>query len=176
MRSGKLDLDDVVALFEGWRANKQGRLIPAGLWQAAIGLLDRYSPSAICRRLRLSPARFKEVRQAAVAGAADGSRGAGVPVRGGDRQAVRAPRPLPARVAAVRGERAFVEFPALGVAIGEVAGPRGRGEVPPASAGCRLVLESATGTLTVLTRAPDDDLVDAVCRFVLGAVGRGARP
>lgn len=167
MRSGKLDLDDVVALFEGWRANKQGRLIPGGLWQAAIGLLDRYSPSAICRRLRLSPARFKEVRQTGMAAAAGG------PVKSGDRQAVRAPRPLPVPAAPATG--AFVEFPALGVAIGEVAGPRGSSAVPPASAACRLVLESATGTLTVLTRAPDDDLVDAVCRFVLGAVGRGAR-
>jgi hypothetical protein len=174
MRSGKLDLDGVAGRFEAWRANKRGRLIPAVLWRAALSLLDRYTASAICLRLRLGPARFKQVRQAAMAEVAGGSRGRG---KGDDRRSLRAPRPqpLPAPVAMIPADRAFVEFPALGVTV---TGASGRCEAPSATAaGYRLVLESARGTLILLTRAPDGELVDVVCRFVLGAMGSGgAKP
>jgi len=160
MRSGKLDLDDVAVRFEAWRANKHGRLIPAELWRAALGLLDRFSQSAICRRLRVSPARFKQVRERAKAGAAGASRRP----RKDDEPGGLRPQSSPASVAMVPAEGAFVELPAVGVAVSEV----GRGY--------RLVLESGRGTLTLLTGAPDDELVESVCRFVLGAMGSGARP
>jgi hypothetical protein len=43
------------ALFEQWRAARQGRSkIPDELWQAAASLHGRYSASQLCRELRLS--------------------------------------------------------------------------------------------------------------------------
>ena len=43
------------ALFEPWRAARQGRSkIPDELWQAAVSLHGRYSASQLCRELRLS--------------------------------------------------------------------------------------------------------------------------
>ncbi len=173
MRGGKADLEDVAARFETWRANKRGRLIPAELWRATLGLLNRYSPNAVCRRLRLDPTRLKQVRRGGIAGSAGGTR----PCRKGSerREARRAEvKPRPARLAMVPAGRAFVEFPALGVALGEATETGSMRDGPPV--GYRLVVESATGTLILLTRAPGGDLVEAMCRFVLGAMGGGVRP
>jgi hypothetical protein len=41
---------------------------------------------------------------------------------------------------------------------------------------CRLTLESTAGTLSVVTAGPGPELVEAACRFVLGALGDGRRP
>lgn len=59
------DLDDVHAQFEAWRTGARGRRsIPEPLLRAAVALLDRYTPSTICRRLRLNAARLRRARQA----------------------------------------------------------------------------------------------------------------
>ncbi len=63
MRSRKAGLSEVEKQSESWRSKPHGRLIPEELWNAAVGLLDRYTPSAICRHLRLNSARFKKVRK-----------------------------------------------------------------------------------------------------------------
>jgi hypothetical protein len=47
--------------------------------------------------------------------------------------------------------------------------------VPRATDRYRLVLESAAGTLSVVTTTPDRGLIDAVCRFVLGALDGDSR-
>ena len=65
----------------------------------------------------------------------------------------------------------------------ELAPPRpvlGGGMAPSAerthgASGCRLTLESTAGTLSLVTVAPGPGLVEAVCRFVLGALGDGPR-
>ena len=46
MRSRKAGLSEVEKQFESWRSKPHGRLIPEELWNAAVGLLDRYTPSA----------------------------------------------------------------------------------------------------------------------------------
>jgi hypothetical protein len=169
MRSGELDLEGVAAQFAAWRANKQGRLIPAALWRSAIRLLDRHSGTAICRRLRLCPARFKQAREGAIAGV-----GRLQPRQEADRR--RAPRPQRvATMAMVPAGGAFVELPAVGMTVGDVVGARGDEAPPVPAGGCRLVLESARGILSLVTRAPDGDLTEAVCRFVLGGMGSGSR-
>jgi hypothetical protein len=49
------DLARTRALFEQWRATRQGRSkIPDELWQAVVALHARYSASQLCRELRLS--------------------------------------------------------------------------------------------------------------------------
>ena len=62
MRSKKPELEEVVKQFKAWRSKPHARLIPEELWNAALGLLDRYSPSTICVHLRLNARRFKQVR------------------------------------------------------------------------------------------------------------------
>ena len=155
MRSRGRDLDGVVAKFEGWRAKRQGRAIPDDLWDAAIRLLDGHTATAICRALVLNPTRFKQMREA---------RGVSVGRRAAWRR-------LATKVAPGQGGSGFVEL----------APPRvGLGGMPPAEAGhsgtgCRLTLESAAGTLHVVSAAPGSALVEAVCRYVLGALGDGTR-
>jgi hypothetical protein len=152
MRSTRRELDGVVAKFEGWRSKRQGRAIPDELWDAAIRLLDRYTASGICRALGLNPARFKQMREA----------------RGGGTSRRRA------ATAVARGEgRGFIELapPRLGLFGGMVPSA----ELTHGASGCRLTLESAAGTLSVVTAAPGPALVEAVCQFVLGALGNGSR-
>src|SRR4051812_20224926 len=49
------DLSRTRALFEQWRATRQGRSkIPDELWQAVVAVHGRYSASQLCRELHLS--------------------------------------------------------------------------------------------------------------------------
>jgi hypothetical protein len=59
-------LEEVHAQFEAWRADSghARRAFPERLWRAAVGLLDRYPSSVVCRRLRLNATRFARVREA----------------------------------------------------------------------------------------------------------------
>ena len=156
MRSRGREFDGVVAKFEGWRAKRQGRAIPGDLWDAAIQLLDKHTATAICRALGLNPTRFKQMREA---------RGVSV-----GRRAAR--RRVAATVAPGEGS-GFVELapPKLGI----LGGLAPRAEPVHGGAGCRLTLESAAGTLHVVTAAPESALVEAVCRYVLSALGDGTR-
>lgn len=178
MRSRKLELEDVVRQFEAWRAKPHGRLIPEELWKAALGLLDRYAPSTICRHLRMSPARLKQVREAR-----DLVVGEERPMRRGrsdlGRRAARTGRhrsAAPGRMIALAPSRnGFVEFPPLGVGFGGGTTAPSLRDVERGPAGCRLSLESALGTFTVVTANAERGLVDAFCRFVLGALADGSR-
>jgi len=177
MRSKKPELEDVGDQFEAWRAKPHGRLIPAELWKAALGLLDRYSASTICGHLRLNAGRFKQMRE---------SRGVVVEQRRriGRRRSgasVRGPRKLLHRSSAseqittlASGRNAFLELPPLGVG-GGIMTPRLR-EAERVPAGFRLTLESAFGTLSVVTsRSSEEALAEAVCRVVLGALTDSSR-
>jgi hypothetical protein len=63
---------------------------------------------------------------------------------------------------------AFIELPPLGVGSSLMAAPLR--DVEQAGAGCRLTLESAWGRLSVVTfRSPEAGLLEAVCRWALGA-------
>ena len=150
MRSTRRDLEDVVARFEGWRARRQGRAIPDELWGAAIRLLDRHTASAICGALGLNPTRFKQMREAREV-------------------SVGATRRRAAAVARPEGG-GFVELTRPRLALLAGMAPSAAGT----DGGCRLTLESAAGTLSVVTAVPGSALVEAVCRFVLGALGDGA--
>lgn len=178
MRSRKPGLESVLAEFGRWRAKPRGRLIPDKLWKAALGLLDRYSPSAICRHLGLNPARFKQMREAR--GVARGERRPkgrhGVGSRAG-RASRRGPRlrTAPQRASLAASGNAFVELPSLSVAGGGGMLPPTVAGIPRGTAGVRLTLESAAGTLSVVTATRDHGLADAVCRFVLGVLGDGSR-
>jgi hypothetical protein len=157
MRSRRRDLDGVVAKFEGWRAKRQGRAIPEELWDAATRLLDRHTASGICRALGLNPARFKQVREA---------RGVSV----GGRAAWR--RRATTSVTLREGS-GFVELAAP--RSGLLAGLVPSAERTHGGSGCRLTLESAAGTLCVVSAAPGLALVEAVCLFVRGALGGDPR-
>jgi hypothetical protein len=156
MRSTRRDLDGVVAKFEGWRGRREGRAIPDDLWDAAIKLLGGYSASEICRALGLNPARFKQMREAR-----------GVSVSG------RVARRRAADTLARREGGGFVELAPPRLALGGGMAPSA--ERTYGASGCRLTLESTAGTLSVVTAAPGSGLVEAVCRFVLGALGDGPR-
>lgn len=157
MRSRGRELDGVVAKFEGWRAKRQGRAVPDDLWDAAIRLLDGHTATAICRALGLNPTRFKQMREA---------RGVSVGRPSARRRAatIVAPR---------EGSSGFVEL--TPPRIGLLGGMAPSAEPAHGGTGCRLTLESAAGTLHVVTGAPGSALVEAVCRFVLGALGDGTR-
>ena len=177
MRSTRPDLERVLAEFDAWRARPRGRLIPDRLWTAAVGLLDRYSASRICRQLRLNPTRFKQVRAARgvvarprrSAGRRRRTAAAGwVPPTG--RLAGTPDRVMPR----TRG-RVFAELPLLAGAGAGGSMPAPMSDAPRSAAGCRLIVESAAGTLTVVTAMPPPGVVDAVCRVVLGALADGSR-
>jgi hypothetical protein len=66
--------------------------------------------------------------------------------------------------------RVFAELPPLAVAgVGGIM-PAPMSDAPRSAAAWRLIVESAAGTLTVVTAMPHQGVVDAVCRFVLGAL------
>ena len=156
MRLTRGDLEGVVAKFESWRATGEGRGIPDELWDAAIRLLNEYTASAICRALGLNASRFKQMREARR-------------VRVGGRVTRRH-----GAVAVVRREGGgFIELapPRLGSGMA-----RPSAELTHGARGCRLTLESTAGTLSVVTAGPGPELVETVCRFVLGALGDGPRP
>ncbi|MGH9460906.1 MAG: hypothetical protein ACRD1X_06785 [Vicinamibacteria bacterium] len=166
MRAKKPDLERVKAEFVAWRRERRGRAIPEQLWGAALRLLDRHSSSTICAALGLNATRFKRAREAG-SGKANGFRDK----RGGRRD-------QRAEVGRDRGTSlepispmspAFIELPPLGVG-GSSLMAGGLGEVERAGSGCRLTLESAFGSLSVVTlRRPEEGLVEAVCRWALGA-------
>jgi len=119
MRSKKPELEDVVDQFEAWRAKPHGRRIPAELWKAALGLLDRYSPSTICGYLRLNAGRFKQMREARGVVEKKGRIG-----RRRSSASMRSPRKLLHRSSAreqvlglglAPGRNAFIELPPLSV-------------------------------------------------------------
>ena len=85
-------------------------------------------------------------------------------------------RSAPEQVLALTSTRnAFVELPQFGVGFGGgIMAPAPR-EVGREPAGCRLTLESAAGTLTVVTANREHSLVEAVCGFVLGAITDSSR-
>jgi len=169
MRLKRPDIERVVSEFEGWRARREGRAIPADLWNAAVGLLDRYSAATICRRLRLNQSRFKEEREAR--GRAFVGRRHG---RGGARRGVQEAQ-LARRLATAAAAGPFVELPALGVALSSGPPPRQRAEGSWGPTGCRLTIESGRGTVTLVTAMHEAALADAVCRFVLGGLDGNSR-
>ena len=176
MRSRKAELSEVEKQFESWRSKPHGRLIPEELWNAAVGLLDRYTPSAICRHLRLNSARFKKVRKT------HGAVVSAKRLKGGQRRVsgVGSLSKKPGRsgteqVSAIAPSRtAFVELAhGMGLSGGMMTPPlnsvQGEGTM------CRLTVESASRSLTVVTsnREGENELVESVCRFVVGALGNG---
>lgn len=171
MRTKKPELEEVLRQFETWRANRQGRLIPKELWKAAVGLLDRYSASTICRHLGLDAGRFKQIREAH--GGVKGSRAVGRRRSSSPRER-RNVASKPVKALAPRNN-AFVELPALGVGTGSGLSAAMLREPEGGPAGCRLSLESAAGTLTFATVGQERRLVEAVCRLVLGAFADGSR-
>jgi len=176
MRSKKPELEDVVDQFEAWRAKPHGRRIPAELWKAALGLLDRYSPSTICGYLRLNAGRFKQMREARGVlkeKGRIGRRRSGASVRG-LRKLLHRSSAREQVLGLAPGRNAFIELPPLGVG-GGIMTPTLR-EVERVPAGFRLTLESAFGTLSVVTlRSSEGGLIDAVCRFVLDAIADNPR-
>ena len=176
MRRKKAELQDVMAQFEAWRANPGGRLIPDRLWKSALRLLERYAPSTICRHLRVNPARFKQVRDTlggvAVENARRGRARSGSSRRPPrkERQRSTAPKQV---VALAPSGNGFVEFPPIGVAIRGGMQAAMPGDVQRGAGGCRLILESEAGTLTVVTT--ERSLVEAVCRLVVDALAEGTR-
>lgn len=171
MRSRKPELEEVVRQFEAWRANRRGRLIPDELWKAALSLLDRHCPSTICRRLRLDAGRFKRIREARRGVKGIRSMGGGRSDSRGERRNGRA---APVMALAARNN-AFVELPTLGVGMGSDTSAAMLREFERGPAGCRLSLESAVGTLTLVTVGQERRLVEAVCRLVLGTFANGSQ-
>ena len=53
-------LSSVIAAFEQWRHNKNGRQTPTPLRQQAVTLLDNYSSSKITSALRISGTQLKQ--------------------------------------------------------------------------------------------------------------------
>ena len=177
MRSRKLGLEEVVDRFESWRSKPHGKLIPAELWKLALELLDRHSPSTICSRLRLNAGRFKEMREAR--GIIEGERNHIGRVRAGG--SLGGPRPRQNESSGpepvfglVHGGRAFLELPPLGVG-GGLLSQASREGFGPMSQGCRLTLESAGGTLSLVTAGREHEFVEAVCRLMLVALTDRAR-
>ncbi len=161
MRTARSDLDSVAARFQAWRASRpRRRALPDRLWRAAVGLLDRHSSSAICRRLRLNQSRFKRAREVFAA--------AGATTRTTDNGGWRSRtyrRVIP------RARRAFVELPPLALQPGRQLEAHGMpGE-------CRLVLEGGTGArLSVEFARVEPSWLRSVCTLLLGAGPAWARP
>lgn len=160
MRSRKVDLEDVVEAFESWRADREHRRIPEDLWKVAVGLLDRYAPSTICRHLRLNLDRFRAVQRELGA----------TPRRGGGRRRSTAGRRAGAVAQRVVSQSSSIT-PVNATGFMELT-PSLR-SVAEAAAGshCRLTLENGTGTLSVVSSASDALLLEAVCRVAIGMLG-----
>ena len=159
MRSKRMDLDGVVARFDGWRRTRRGRAIPGELWKAAVGLLGEHNSSAVCRALGLNASRFKQMREArgGLGLAGRSSRGKALPRRTTRREA-----------------NGFVELPSAKAAalLGGIAGP---GDRMPDDSGLRLTVEYGSGTLSVVSTAPGATWLEAVSRLVLFTLLDGSR-
>jgi hypothetical protein len=72
------------------------------------------------------------------------------------------------------GGGGFVELAPVGSGCGDaVVGPRVLG-IPGVPTGWRLSLENAAGTVTIIMRAPEPGLVEAVRGQLLSALGDGS--
>jgi hypothetical protein len=149
MRSKGLTLDVAVSRFEGWRAERRGHRIPEELWNVALGLLDKHSPTAICRALRLNASRFNRARRE----------------REKAKMVARSGRPD----LASRGPE-FVEL--RGVASTESAA-RVLG-LSPVVRGCRVTIEGPGGVATIAVSAPEGGVMDAVRDIVQSVFGARA--
>jgi len=161
MRSASAGLESVARRFEAWRlARPRRRGLPDRLWRAAVGLLDRHTPSAICRRLGLNASRFKRAREDF------GGAGSAALARGdGGRPSKRKRREIP------RARRAFVELPSLGLVR-----PGQELEAPGMRAECRVVLEGVAGArLSVELARVDPAWLSSVCALLLDAAPASAR-
>jgi len=155
MRSASSDLESVARRFEVWRsARPRRRALPERLWRAAVGLLGRQTPSAICRRLGLNESRFKHVREV-LSGTGTTARARG----DGGRPSKTKQRQIP------RARRAFVELPSLALVR-----PGQEIEAPGMRAESRMVLESVTGArLSVEFARVDPAWLSSLCALLLGA-------
>ena len=159
--------------------NRGNRIEPTEIARVLDGLLDRYAPSTICSHLRVNAARFKQVRESG--GAVVGEKR----FKGHGRTGAtgRSPRTVQDRSAAERvtalapSGNAFVELPQFGMGLGGGMMTPPLGEVQHGASRCRLTVESAAGSLTVVTASGEgeNELVEAVCRFVLGALEGSSR-
>jgi hypothetical protein len=161
MRAKRPDLDDVIAEFEEWRSTPHKRRIPERLWRSAIALVDRHAPSTISRHLRLSPARFKEMRAALGAVTVEA-----------------ASTPKRRRRRAARGRKALAKAPGRAGVFAELV--PASGVVPTVArvemasvGGYRLVLESARGIIAVSTPTTEDRALVEAMRQAMHGVLRG---
>ena len=149
MRSKGSTLDVAVSRFEGWRAERRGHRIPEELWNVALGLLDKHSPTAICRALRLNASRLNRARR--------------------EREKVGLARRPGRTDLASRGPE-FVELPG-------VPSPEGVARVlgqSPVTRGCRVTIEGPGGVATITVSAPEDGVMDAVRDIVQSVLGARA--
>jgi hypothetical protein len=125
-----------------------------GLWRAALGLLDRQTPIAICRRLGLNESRFQHGREV-LSGTGATARARGDGGRPSKTEATSDPE----------GARAFVQLPSLALVR-----PGQEIEAPGMRAECRVVLESVTGAqLSVEFARVDPAWLSSLCVMLLGA-------
>lgn len=179
MRAARqLALESVQAQFEAWRSAPHEKLIPDRLWSAACDLLDRYAPSTICWRLRLSPSRFSEKRRTVGGARAEDlakRRRVSGRVRRPTRRsgARRTEAGNPTQIASCRDT--FLELPPVAVALPPRPAPIMPLDVVRSAAGCCLVVDGAAGArVTVVLAEVDRAMVDAVCRLVLSASTRSS--
>lgn len=174
------DLEAVVGKFAQWRRNRRRRPIPEDLWAAAIGLLDTHGVSEVCRALGVNHSRFNEVRARRSKEADRRAARCDVAARSRRPEGV-ARRSAPAHIA---GEaNGFVELLPLrlgpGGAVMSGNGTHRMGVPAAAADGWRLTLESATGTISLVTRgsgaATGGDLVETLSRLVIASVVGGLR-
>jgi hypothetical protein len=167
MRSSRPDFAKVVSQFEGWRRRRQERRIPEELLDAAVGLLAEHPATAICRGLRLNSSRFKQAREARE-GSSKCRRAGGAGRRDRRTKTLRASLTRK-RLGSDGG--GFVELAPVSWDGGLVR-PKAT-SLPGAATGWQLSLENAAGTVTIILRAPDSGLIDAVRRQLLSALGDG---
>lgn len=173
MRSSRRrDLDAVLTQFEAWRVGGRRRRIPEDLWRSALGLLDRYRASTICRRLVLNPSRFKQMR--GVVGGPDIEQGRGP--RRKRRSVARTAHLMRSGRRSASGERAtdstrpaFVELAPLGPGVLSALASPLRADGGRTATECRLVVSTSSGArLTVELMSADVAVIEAICRSVLG--------
>ena len=113
-----LDLTRTRSAFQTWRsAQSTRRRIPEHLWLAAIKLLDHYSPSRVCRELRLSPTQLRK-------------------------HLTRTPQPLAPAAATTLN---FVEVRGTDLAISDSTSQAGRDRQPHTQPSVSLIFERSDG-------------------------------
>jgi hypothetical protein len=150
------ELERVREEFEAYRGRSEGRRdLPEELWMKAVGLLERYPASRVCRELRLNSKRLNTKRYG------EGATGRAAIRVGGERNRGRGSKSGAEFLQLSAGQIAT----ASGVTVSKKEKGRGHGAVweAPADSSCSITIERTDGSRLTVRSAGSQAVIEAIC-------------